>query len=204
MLGVASAIAVFALAPLVHGNHPGKVFGPSVASAYVSLAWLSATLILAPLRLMRSGALVPRHVDLRRDLGIWAGLMALIHVVFGLQGHMQGRFWEYFVVRADGAWVPRIDLFGLSNYLGLGATLIVIGLLLISNDYSIRRLGGPRWKACQRTTYGFAALTLIHGVLFQRMGKRPAVWVAYLFGSFLVWLALQGAGMWRHRTLSRF
>ena len=94
------------------------------------------------------------------------------------------------------AFPLRADLFGFANYTGLASTLILIGLLALSNDLALRRLGTTRWKSLQRWNYAGFALMAAHGVVYQVMGKR--VWpVALAFAAVLVTvLAVQIAG-WR-------
>lgn len=70
----------------------------STASAYAGLALLIVSLSLGPLNILRNRP-NPVSTDLRRDVGIWAGLLGLIHTVVGLQVHMGGNFWLYFFFR---------------------------------------------------------------------------------------------------------
>jgi hypothetical protein len=83
---------------------------------------------------------------LRRDVGIWVGLLATLHTIVGLTVHLRGRMWMYFLKTQHP---PRIQmsLFGFSNYIGAVATIVFIVLLVISNDLSIRKLGTSRWKS---------------------------------------------------------
>ncbi|HEY6376696.1 MAG TPA: hypothetical protein VIX90_14335, partial [Edaphobacter sp.] len=67
----------------------------SMATAYSSLVFLVATLALGPWNIIRHRS-NPVSFDLRRDLGIWAGLLALLHTVVGLTVHLRGRMWMYF------------------------------------------------------------------------------------------------------------
>lgn len=194
-LGSASAIAVIGAAPLLKGNHPGWVFGYSVASAHVSFFWLAVALLIAPSRILL-GRSAPLQLDIRRDVGIWAALMAVVHTVFGLQGHMQGRFWEYFVVRGASGWTIRRDLFGFANYLGLGGLGLALLLLGLSNDWALRRLGARLWKRCQQSTYGLFVLVLAHGLVFQQMGRRPWPLVVVLLTLGSLAVAGQGSAYW--------
>src|SRR5262249_8608454 len=131
-------------------SSPDTLFKLSMASAYAGLAVLSASLVIGPLNISR-GRPNPVSTNLRRDIGIWAGLMGLFHVIVGLQVHWKGRFWIYFVYPSEeNRFFPiRYDPFGFANYTGLGATLILAMLLALSNDMSLRRLGTKRWKSLQ-------------------------------------------------------
>lgn len=68
----------------------GMMFGLSVATAYAGLLLRAITLLLGPWNVLR-GRPNPVSTDVRRDVGIWAGILSLAHVVFGLQVHMRGR-----------------------------------------------------------------------------------------------------------------
>src|SRR5262249_18277318 len=72
------------------------VFRLSLASAYVGLVLLGASLVIGPWRVLR-GRANPVNSDLRRDIGIWAGIVGLAHVVIGLQVHLKGRMSLYFL-----------------------------------------------------------------------------------------------------------
>jgi methionine sulfoxide reductase heme-binding subunit len=167
----------------------------SIGTAYAALLLLAASLVIGPLRVLRRRP-NPVSTDLTRDVGIWAGAASLLHVIFGLQVHMRGRFWLYFVYPPEQAHrLPlRHDSFGAANWTGLGATLVLVLLLVISNDVSLRRLGATRWKALQRWSYAAALLTLAHGVLFQVIEKRRLPWVLVFAAASAVTLLAQATG----------
>ena len=66
-----------------------------MASAYAGLFFLAASLSLGPWNVLRRKP-NPVSSDLRRDVGIWAGVLALIHTAVGLTVHLRGRMWMYF------------------------------------------------------------------------------------------------------------
>lgn len=150
----------------------------SFASAYVAVIYLAISLALGPYRIWRK---LPNPVsfDLRRDIGIWVGLLASLHTVIGLTVHLRGRMWMYFLERLHPIRLQK-SWFGLANYLGSAAALILLLLLLISNDLSLRKLGTTRWKSIQRWIYVAAGLTAVHGFLYQFVEKREVGWVALL------------------------
>lgn len=171
----------------------------SLATGYLGLALLGATLVIGALDLLR-GRRNPVSTDLRRDVGIWCGVISLAHVVFGLQVHM-GSMLLYFFRRSKGAkhLVLRFDLFGFANYTGLIAALIIILLLALSNDFSLRRLGGRRWKFLQRWNYAVIALVVLHSVAYQFIEERQLPYVIS-FGSIVVTvLLIQVLGFRWHR-----
>jgi len=152
-------------------------FKLSMGTAYASLGFLSAALLVGPLRVLRGGV-HPTSTHFRRDLGIWAGLLGVAHVIVGLQVHAPGRPWEYFVwPSGQSRLLPlRYDLFGLANYLGLLVAALLLLLLGLSNDAALRRLGARQWKRLQRTTYFVFGLLVVHGVAYIVMERRLWPW----------------------------
>lgn len=178
-------------------------FGLSMASAYTALALLGATLATGPWNVLR-GRPNPVSTDLRRDLGIWAGIVGLIHVAVGLQVHAGGDIWLYFFhPPAPERLVVRLDPAGFSNHTGLIATLLLVILLALSNDYSLRSLGRTRWKTIHRSVYVAFVLIVAHGALYQLLEKRILGFVA-LFGVMVATVvAIQLAGVRRVRARAR-
>ena len=172
---------------LVRSND--STFRSSMATGYVGMALLAATLLLGPLNVLRRRA-NPVSTDFRRDLGIWAGVFSIVHFFVGWQVHMKHRYQYWFRdVVSVGALVPRTDLFGLANYTGLAAVLLAILLLALSNDRSLRRLGTARWKGFQRWNYALVIFVVVHGVAYQVLEKRKTLFVVM----FAVMVAAPGA-----------
>lgn len=178
---------------------PDSRFRLSMATAYTSLLWLGATLVTGAWNVLRSHP-NPLSTDLRRDLGIWAAIVGFAHVLIGLSVHMSGKYWLYFFYPANEShFLPiRLDPFGFANYTGLIATVILGLLLAISNDFSLRWLGGKRWKDLQRWNYGLFMLVSVHGIVYQLVEKRqfpyPLIFLAMVAGV----VAIQVAGYRRH------
>lgn len=164
----------------------------SIATAYPALFLTTTALVLGPWRVLR-GRASPVSFDLRRDVGIWAGIMALLHTAFGLNVHLRGRMWLYFV---DEHHRVRHDLFGFGNDTGAFAALAFLLLLAISNDLSLRRLGTRRWKSLQRWTYAAIVLTVLHGVAYQQIEKREVSYQVLLGAMAVAITGFQLAG-WR-------
>lgn len=170
----------------------------SMGTAYAAMAFLVASLWLGPWNVLRRRA-NPVSFDLRRDLGIWAGALALAHTGVGLTVHLRGRMWMYFL---KGLHPVRLQAnqFGAANYTGLLAALLFVVLLVISNDASLRRLGTKSWKSLQRWTYIAAGLTVAHGVLFQLIEKRKPGWVVIFYTGAAAAVLVQLAGFLRVRA----
>ena len=151
----------------------------SMGTAYASLALLAATLAIGPWNLLRR---LPNPVSgyLRRDVGIWAAIYAIAHVVFGLQVHFGGRMWLYFLPGPDASYrFPlRIDPIGIANWVGVAATLLLVMLLALSNDASLKKLGRDRWKSLQRWNYAAAGVVVLHGALYMFIEKRALPYIA--------------------------
>ena len=146
------------------------IFKLSLTSAYVSLGLLAVTLVIGPLNLVRRRP-NPTSTDLRRDFGIWTAIVATLHTFAGLQVHLRGKMWRYFLASISPP-TPNLSAFGAANYAGLVATLLLLLLLAISNDLSLRTLGTIRWKQTQRWVYAAAVLIVGHGVLYQLVERR--------------------------------
>lgn len=171
------------------------VFILSMSTAYAGMIFIAVTLILGPLNILFNKT-NPISTCLRRDIGIWAGMLSVTHVIFGLQRHFDGKFWLYFVRVAEQGqgFTLHYDVFGLSNYSGLIATLICITLLVLSNNMSLKMLGAARWKNIQRYNYVLFFLVFIHGILFQLSVERSWEYVMTVGLIFIVVMGFQWKG----------
>jgi sulfoxide reductase heme-binding subunit YedZ len=141
---------------------------------------------------------IPVSYDLRRDVGIIAGILALVHTGIGLTVHLRGRMWMYFFKTLHPLRI-QASAFGAANYIGLIAAALFAILLALSNDWSLRALGTPRWKSLQRWTYGAFVLTLAHSILFQYVEKRRMPWVLFFAAAALATLVVQSLGYLQKR-----
>lgn len=197
-LGALSAILI-TLVVTVLGGEGARVFRLSMGTAYASLALLAWALLVGPWNVIRRRA-NPVSTDLRRDIGIWGAGLGIVHMVFGLQVHLPGRMLEYFLwARSAGHRIPfRYDIAGVTNWSGLGAAIILLGLAAISNDVSLRRFGARRWKSLQRWNYAAFALIALHGAVYQLLEKRTPGWVVTYALVLVVVLATQVHGLRTH------
>ena len=173
----------------------------SFATAYPALMLLSATLLVGPWRLLRKQR-NPVSNDLRRDLGIWAGIVGVVHSVVGQCVHLRGRPWLYYVYgpKEHHSFPLRHDLFGLANYTGALSAFVLIALLAMSNDFSLRALGTPRWKQLQRWNYAAFALAAVHSFAYQRIEKQHLPFVLTVAICIAVALVLQVVGITSRRS----
>lgn len=168
---------------------------------YICLAYLAATLLIGPLYLLQQRR-NPVSIDLRRDVGIWAGITGCLHVVFALQLRFQGQILFFFFAPTDDGGIRLLlNRFGIANWLGAAATLILIVLLITSNTLSLRLLKGKRWKLLQRFNYALAVLALIHTLLFQGNGQRQSIFMNVVLLTSLTVIVIQwyGSNLYRAR-----
>lgn len=196
----ASALAVTALIYLATAP-PDFRHRFSMATAYSSLLFLGVTLLLGPWNTFCQRP-NPVSFDLRRDIGIWAGVFAILHTAVGLTVHLRGRMWMYFFKQRHPLKF-QTGLFGSANDVGLISALLFLMLLAISNDLALRTLGLERWKSLQRWTYIAVGLAIAHGVLFQLVEKRHLPWVLVFAALSIFIIAIQLAGFAYVRTSHR-
>lgn len=168
----------------------------SIATAYPALFLTAVAVVLGPWNVLR-GCTNPVSFDLRRDIGIWAGAIALLHTAVGLNVHLRGRMWLYFV---DQHHRIRHDWFGFGNDTGVVAALLFLLLLAISNDLSVRALGTRRWKSLQRWTYAAVILTILHAMAYQHVEERRVAYEVLLAATTLAIATFQLAGWRRTKT----
>lgn len=179
-----STVGLYFILAIPHPSEGAWIFRWSVATAYVASALLVATLSIGVWYLLRWRS-IPLSTDVRRDVGIWCCVFAIIHTCFGLNVHMKS--WIQYFVDDEGG--PRFDLFGLANYLGILALVIVLVLLVTSNDRSVSILKSGMWKRIQRLNYAFAALAVFHGVLYVFVEKRFIPYLA-IVTALVAWVVL--------------
>jgi len=173
----------------------------SMGTAYAGLVFLCWSLWLGPWNVLRRRP-NPVSFDLRRDVGIWAGALAVLHTGVGLTVHLRGRMWMYFFKDLHPLRLQNTQ-FGFANYTGLVAVLLFCMLLALSNDASLRWLRSRKWKSLQRWSYAAFGLTVAHGIAYQLVEKRHLPWVI-VFGGLLIGSAIvQLSGFLRVRRIDR-
>ena len=166
-----------------------------VALGYFSLLLIFVTLLIGPLNLLRLRR-NPVNIDLRRDIGIWAAITGSLHVLLVLRGTvLNGQILLYFLHRGCCGYTPLVTVYGISNDLGLFATLLLMLLLALSNTVSLRVLKGKWWKQLQRLNYLLTLLAVGHTFGFQYLNLRGPVLLALLILPIVIVLACQGLGI---------
>jgi sulfoxide reductase heme-binding subunit YedZ len=174
----------------------GLVHQLALGFGYLSLVYIVVTLLIGPWRILRVRP-TPVNINLRRDIGIWAAITGVVHVVLSFQIHLGGRVLLYFLQPLErGGYKPLVSLFGLANYLGLLAVVILILLMGLSNDLSLRWFGARRWKLLQRSNYILFVLVLLHTVGYQVIIKREPIMVLMVVGLTLLVLTAQTKGFY--------
>lgn len=133
------------------------------ATADASFVLLTITMALGP-----TAQLWPRLrllIPFRRELGIYAVMLAAIHTVIILGGWIVWDFARLFGFEFHpglGRYVMVQHGFGLANAVGVLALVYALTLALTSSDRLVRLLGGPVWKFVQRAAYVLWALVVVH------------------------------------------
>jgi len=199
-LAAASALAVVVLVALSPRHGELSVQQLAAPTGDVALALLGLTLLVGPANLLL-GRQNPVNSYLRRDIGTWTAIFSLIHVIVGFQGHTDKVFGfvDYFVA----AGRPRLDSFGLGNWTGLAATVIVVLLLAISTDRSLRQLKARGWKRLQRLNYLLFALVVLHAVYYGALRRTGSAYTFVLLATVNAVVIGQAVGitLWRQRQL---
>lgn len=112
---------------------------------------------------------ISRFITWRREIGIWFGILALIHALLILNGWVR---WD--VMRFLGyEYIPQLDRqarlepgFGLSNLVGLFALLWALLLTVTSTNWAIKQLGSSAWKWLHSGAYVIFYLVSLHVIYF--------------------------------------
>jgi sulfoxide reductase heme-binding subunit YedZ len=212
-LGSAVVVVLFTgLSPFASGRVSINQF--VATTGYVALALVGLTLLIGPVNLLlrrRRPASTyqpvqgvphkpPIHQLLRRDVGTWAAVASVVHAILGFQAHGgggMGSVLDFFV--ANGR--PLTSGFGMGNWTGLAALAIVVGLLAISTDRSMRELKARRWKNLQRLNYGLFVLVVLHAFFYGALPSTRSSLSVLLAVTVISVVLGQAVGiwLWRHR-----
>ncbi len=171
----------------------------------VSLLLVAMAMTLGPLsRLWRPAV---QFLPFRREFGIYAVILALVHATIILIGWVEVDLMRLmgFEFHPDLQQYVMIQHgFALANLVGILALFYGIFLAVTSNDFSQRILGSLVWKFVQQGTYVLWWLSVLHTGYFlflhfldyHRRTPEPN-WAQWPFvGLVLVVLAMQIAASW--------
>jgi sulfoxide reductase heme-binding subunit YedZ len=159
----------------------------------IALVLLASTLVIGPANLVLRRR-NPTNNYLRRDVGAWAAVWSIVHVVVAFQGHTSGTlgFVRYFF--SDGK--PLLDSVGLGNWTGLAATVIVVTLLVLSTDRYLRELKTKTWKDLQRLNYTLFALVVVHAIFYGALTRTMSPFTYAFIATTIAVLVGQAIGIW--------
>ena len=172
------------------------------ATGYIALGLLGLTLLVGPANLLLQRR-TPISSYLARDVGMWAAIVSVVHVIAGFFVHgpsaaLVQRILFYFFA-PDGSRLT--NRFGWANWTGLVATVIVVGLLAISSDAALRKLKARRWKNLQRLNYALFVLIIVHAIYYGAL-LRITSFSTLLLGLIVILVfigQLVGIWLWRCR-----
>ena len=169
----------------------------TTATGYVATGLLGLTLLIGPANLLLRKR-NPVSIYLRRDVGMWTAIFSVVHVIFGLELHSGGQIsfmLSYFVV--DGS--PLATSFGLGNWTGLAALVIVVMLLALSTDGALRELKARTWKDLQRLNYTLFALVILHVFFYGALLRMTSPFTLLGVLTVIAVVVGQAVGVWLWR-----
>jgi sulfoxide reductase heme-binding subunit YedZ len=174
----------------------------TTATGYVALGLLALTLLIGPANLLLRRR-TPVSSYLARDVGTWAAILSVIHMATGFFVHgppapIVERILFYFFAPDGG---PLTNAFGLGNWTGLAATVIVVGLFTISSDFALRKLKAGPWKQLQRLNYALFGLVVLHAIYYGALLRVTSITTILLgLTVILVFIGqMIGVWLWRRR-----
>ena len=152
----------------------------SLGTGYVSLILLVVTLSIGTLNLIlkRKNSV---NLNFRRDVGVWCGLTGVFHGLISFTLYNSGNLLSYFLTKtANGSYSLDFNLNALSNVIGVLAFLIMLVLLVTSNNLSMRYLKGKSWKFVQRFNYPLFIVVVVHTIGYVVLNVRESVFTFLL------------------------
>jgi len=199
-LALAAAVTAIMLVAAIGGPDAGALDRQSIVSAYLCLGLLCGTLLIGPWRAVAEGRVMSNYY-LRRDIGIWAALIGMVHFLLANMLAMNYAYLGRYVTEAAAPSAEaRRQLYGAGTIMGYVVAVLFLLLLGLSSDRVMRRVGLRWWKRLQRSSYVAFALTTLHGFAFQALESRPAVWVVVVA---VVSATVLGGQAWGRAALRR-
>lgn len=187
-LFIKPAVFVLCLVPLMWLTYQGLTghLGANPIEKFIrftgdwALRLLLVTLTVTPLRRITNGAWL---LKLRRMLGLFAFFYALVHVL----GYVVlDQFFAWDEIWKDIVKRPFITV-------GMVSFVLLLPLAVTSNQYSMKRLGGRRWKNLHQAVYIIAGCSIFHYLWLVKADLRTPI----IHG--LILLALLGFRAWFNR-----
>ncbi|MBI1389195.1 MAG: hypothetical protein GC154_12180 [bacterium] len=129
--------------------------------ADASIVFLAVTLLIGPL--VRLWPDLKTLTLWRRDMGMWFGITALIHICVLLQMNLHWNVLRFFMDEDHHLLKAAAHA---SNWIGLVAIVITLVLMGTSNGWSERFLGPGGWKWIQQSSYSVFYLSYLHAYIF--------------------------------------
>jgi sulfoxide reductase heme-binding subunit YedZ len=178
---IAATVVVLVAIAAVAGPRATALDRLSLLTAWLCLAFLGAALSIGAWRRRTTRRPLLNYVP-RRDLGIWAGLTGLAHVLAATGVVMTPAYFRAYITGPEPSALP-----GWAGWTGTAAIVAgyVLGLqflllLALSSDRALRRLGPERWKRYQHWAWPMFLVTVAHGVVFQVIEGRTGAWLVVL------------------------
>ncbi|TQK74359.1 DMSO/TMAO reductase YedYZ heme-binding membrane subunit [Brevibacillus sp. AG162] len=179
----------------------------SMILGYLSFILIGCTLLVGPLQSWLPAGWMTVSLSIRRDIGIWAGLTGLLHVILVLvlfEGEPRliilqenrsekadGWMGLFFFASSDPSmWPsPNWTLTGVANYLGLLAFFILLPLWLTSSARAEKWLGGSSWKRLHLANPWLFVIVLFHGLIYiQSIKGEPHTFSDMLVFAAMIWI----------------
>lgn len=184
----------------------------SMILGYFAFIMIGVTLLIGPLCTWLPSQWRSACLSIRRDVGIFAGLCGLLHVVLVLvlfQGEPRlmiihdtpapkadGWLGLFFLASSgENEWpIPNWSLPGVANFLGLCAAWILFTLWLTSFQVIKKWLGTSSWKRMHLSNPLLFLLVVFHGLIYvQSIKGEPHSFTDFLWLVGVVWL-VRGIG----------
>ncbi|MBO8172504.1 MAG: ferric reductase-like transmembrane domain-containing protein [Bacillaceae bacterium] len=156
----------------------------SMILGYLAFVFVSLTLVVGPLHRLIPASWTSYLLKRRRDIGIWSGVLAILHVATVIayvekgesfffiadsySSNMQGWLSLFLNQGYNGGVSILYNLSGTANYLGLVAFLFLMMMWLTSSDRARDRLGPATWRRIHGFNVMVFTLVIFHAVTYVR------------------------------------
>jgi DMSO/TMAO reductase YedYZ heme-binding membrane subunit len=95
-----------------------------------------------------------------------------------------------------------LNSFGLGNWTGLAALVIVVMLFALSTDSALRELKASTWKDLQRLNYILFVLVILHAFFYGALLRTASPFTVLLLVTVIAVVIGQSVGIWLWRRRS--